>query len=73
MAGPPERDTASRRAQALVIETDQLIVRLPLEEGASAYFDIHTDPEVMRWLGGASVSSVEQEAERIERSRAMHD
>src|SRR3712207_931386 len=73
MAGPPQRDAASRRAQALVIETDRLLIRVPLEDDTPAYFDIHSDPDVMRWLGGATETSVEHEGERIGRSQTMHD
>lgn len=73
MAGPPERDAASGRGQALVIETPRLLIRLPRAEDAPAYFDIHADPDVTRWLGGATLSSVDEETARIERNRIMHE
>lgn len=73
MARPPQRDAVSGRAQAVVIETDRLRIRLPREQDAATYFEIHSDPDVMRWLGGPTPSSVEEEAERIVRNRAMHE
>lgn len=56
-----------------MIETDRLSIRLPRADDAPAYFEIHSDPEVTRWLGGPKPSSVEEEAERIARNRAMHE
>jgi ribosomal-protein-alanine N-acetyltransferase len=73
MAGPPERFAATRRGEAVVIDTPRLLIRLPLDEDAHAYYDIHADPEVTRWLGGPQPNSVETERERIGARRAMHD
>lgn len=55
-----------------MIETPRLSIRLPREDDAPAYFELHADPEVRRWLGGEFPASVEEEAERIARNRAMH-
>lgn len=73
MAGPPERDPASRRGQAVVIETPRLLIRLPEDHDAPAYHAIHADPDVTRWLGGPRPNSVEDERERIARRRKMHE
>lgn len=73
MAGPPERDAASRRAQAVVIETPRLLMRLPLDDDAPAYYEIHADPEVTKWLGGPLPNSVEDERSRFAYRRAMQD
>ena len=73
MARPPERDAASARGQALVAESDRLLLRVPHEDDAPAYHAIHSDPEVVRWLGGPRPASVEDELERIAARRAMHE
>ena len=57
----------------MVIETPRLLIRLPRADDAAAYFDIHSDPDVTRWLGGPMASSVEEEAAEIERRRAVHE
>jgi ribosomal-protein-alanine N-acetyltransferase len=57
----------------LVIETPRLLIRLPLDEDATAYYEIHADPDVTKWLGGLRPNSVEEELARIESRRAMHD
>lgn len=56
-----------------MIDTPRLLIRLPREDDAPAYFDMHSDPDVTRWLGGPMPRSVEEEAERIARRRAMHE
>ena len=73
MAGPPERDAASSRDQGLVVETPRLLIRLPHEDDAPAYYEMHADPEVTRWLGGAHPNSVEEERGRIAERLAQHD
>jgi RimJ/RimL family protein N-acetyltransferase len=74
MAGPPERDAASDRGQAVVIETPRLLIRLPLDDDATAYHEIHADPDVTRWLGGTrDDNTVDDELERITERRAAHD
>lgn len=73
MAGPPERDAASRRRQTLVVETDRLLIRLPEDGDAPAYHAIHSDPDVTRWLGGPRPNSVEDELERIASRRSAHE
>lgn len=56
-----------------MIETPRLLIRVPEADDAPAYYDIHEDPEVTRWLGGPHPNSVADERERIELRRAMHD
>lgn len=73
MARPPERNAASRRGQAVVIETDRLLLRLPEDEDAEASFAIHQDPDVMRWLGRSGAKTLAEERERLERLRELHD
>ncbi|HEX2057431.1 MAG TPA: GNAT family N-acetyltransferase [Actinomycetota bacterium] len=73
MARPAERDPASRGRQALVIQTARLLIRLPLDEDAQPFLDIHTDPDVIRWLGGPRPKTLQDERDRIARGRAMHE
>ncbi|MDQ4126098.1 MAG: GNAT family N-acetyltransferase [Actinomycetota bacterium] len=73
MAGPPQRDAAPGARQGVVIETPRLLVRVPADDDAPVYYEIHGDPDVMRWLGGAQPKSVDDERERIAARRAMHD
>lgn len=73
MARPPERDPASRRRQAVVIQTDRLLIRLPHDEDAQPFLDIHTDPDVIRWLGGPRPKTLQDERDRIARRRVMHE
>lgn len=74
MAGPPQRDAEAGRDQTLVVETPRLLVRLPRDDDAPAYFEMHADPDVTRWLGGTrDDNSVEAERERIADRRSMHE
>jgi RimJ/RimL family protein N-acetyltransferase len=57
----------------MVIETERLVIRLPEDSDADDSFAIHSDPDVMRWLGGMAAQSLEEERERLGRMRAMHD
>jgi RimJ/RimL family protein N-acetyltransferase len=56
-----------------VIDTPRLLIRLPEERDAEAYHRIHSDPDVMRWLGGSFPKSVDEERERIEGRRKLQD
>lgn len=57
----------------MVIETERLVLRLPEDGDAEASFAIHSDPDVMRWLGAPPRASVEEERERLARLRSLHD
>ena len=56
-----------------MIETPRLLIRLPEDDDAEAYYAIHADPDVTRWLGGGGPNSIEDERNRIASRRAMHD
>lgn len=73
MARSSERDSTSGRAQTVVIETPRLLIRLPEDDDAPAYYAIHGDPEVTKWLGGARPNSIAEERDRIAARRTMHD
>lgn len=51
-----------------IIETPRLILRPFTEDDAPASFVMNSDPEVMRYLGGVSVTSVEDVREMLKQS-----
>lgn len=55
----------------MVIETERLSIRVSEDADAPAFLEIHRDPEVMRWLGGAQPKDLDDELERIASRRAM--
>jgi ribosomal-protein-alanine N-acetyltransferase len=56
-----------------VIETPRLLIRLAEDRDAEPFLAIHTDPDVIRWLGGPRPKTVGDELERIARRRTMQE
>lgn len=57
----------------MVIDTPRLLLRVPEERDAEPYLRIHSDPDVMRWLGGRFPQSVDEERERIEQRARLQE